>query len=185
MQTTDDQNELFDLVNENDEVIGVVKRRDANKNPKLYHRSAVVFVYNERNELFLQKRSSTKDVAPGTWTISAAGHLSRGQTYAEAAQRELLEELGVTGKLKFIRKLIVSVENETEINSVFKTRHNGSFMLHPQEIESGQFFTLKNIQEKIINGSLPVSEWTKIQLYSNCGILPNLVYLQKHILKIF
>ena len=185
MQTTDDQNELFDLVNENDEVIGVVKRKEANQNPKLYHRAAVVFVYNNAGELYMQKRSMTKDVAPGTWTVSAAGHLSQGQTYEETAHRELLEELGVTSELKYLRKLIIGVENETEINSVFEARHNGPFELHPQEIESGQFFTLKNIEERIIKGSLPVSEWTKIQLYANCGILPKLNYLQKHILKTF
>ncbi len=185
MQNTDDQDELFDLVNENDEVISLVRRQEANQNPKLYHRSAVVFVYNNQGELFLQKRSLTKDVAPGTWTISAAGHLLQGQSYSEAARRELMEELGVTAKLKFLKKLLVSVENEIEINAIFTTVHNGPFKLHPQEIETGKFFRLSAIEEEIINGQVPVSEWTKTQLYTNCGILQKLPYLKKYIRKVF
>ena len=45
-------------------------------------------------ELVLQRRAATKDVWPGRWDASAAGHVRFGETEREAA-REIEEELGV------------------------------------------------------------------------------------------
>ena len=85
------QDELFDLVDGNDVVIGTVKRKDAHSNPALIHRAVGILVFNQKGQLFLQKRSQTKDTYPGYWTISASGHLKPGETYRQAALRELNE----------------------------------------------------------------------------------------------
>lgn len=185
MKTTDNQEELFDLVNVNDEVIGVVKRREANRNKSLYHRAVVIFVFNDRGELFLQKRSRTKDVEPGTWTVSASGHLGRGQSYAEGVVRELEEELGVKAPVRLLRKIIIQSQLETEINAIYEAKHAGPFRLHPLEIETGKFMKLEEIEDQIRINKLPVSLWTLTHLQYNYGILPELKHLRKNILKIF
>src|SRR5688572_24288242 len=87
--------EIFDIVNEKDEVIGQLPRREVHRQG-LRHRAVHVLVFNARGEVFLQKRSMTKDNFPGTWDSSAAGHLDTGEAYDACALREVKEELGFT-----------------------------------------------------------------------------------------
>ena len=51
---------------------------------------------NRETEVLLQKRSAEKESHPGCWDISSAGHLQAGDTFEEAAVRELEEELGIS-----------------------------------------------------------------------------------------
>ena len=66
--------ELFDVVNERNEVTGQLTRGEVHARG-LLHRAVHIFVVNRRGEVFLQKRSHLKDVAPLRWDSSAAGHL--------------------------------------------------------------------------------------------------------------
>ena len=61
----------------------------------LKHRAIHVLVFNARGEIFLQKRSMTKDTFPGAWDSSASGHLDSGEDYDACAVRELREEFGL------------------------------------------------------------------------------------------
>ena len=53
METTDDQNEIFDVVDENDKVIGQASRREVHSNKNLIHRSIGIAVINSNNKIFL------------------------------------------------------------------------------------------------------------------------------------
>ena len=61
--------EIFDIVNERDEVIGQSTRREVHARG-LWHRAVHVLVFNARGEVFLQKRSMRKDIAAGKWTAA-------------------------------------------------------------------------------------------------------------------
>src|SRR5882724_4390992 len=89
--------EIFDVVNERDEVIGQNLRREVHR-LGLRHRAVHVLVFNRRGELFLQKRSMTKDTFPGAWDSSASGHVDSGEDYDACAIRELREEIGLETK---------------------------------------------------------------------------------------
>lgn len=86
--------ELFDVVDEADRVIGQRPRAEVHARD-LRHRAVHVFAFTPRGELLLQKRSHLKDTCPGLWDSSAAGHLDVGESYAACAVRELEEELGL------------------------------------------------------------------------------------------
>src|ERR1043165_1399641 len=88
--------EIFDVVNERDEVIGRETRRTVHRTG-LRHRAIHVFVFNARGDVFLQKRSMSKDSSPGLWDSSASGHLDSGEDYDACALRELREEIGLVG----------------------------------------------------------------------------------------
>lgn len=88
------QDEIFDIVNERDEVIGQRTRGDVHR-LGLKHRAVHVLVVNAHGEIFLQKRSMQKDTFPGAWDSSASGHLDTGEDYDACAVRELWEELGL------------------------------------------------------------------------------------------
>lgn len=60
-ETSDSQNELFDVVDEVDHVVGQATRGEVHKDKKFIHRSISIAVFNKKGELFLQKRTSSKD----------------------------------------------------------------------------------------------------------------------------
>ena len=72
--------EIFDVVNERDEVIDRAPRREVHAR-KLWHRAIHVLVFNSRGEVFLQKRSMSKDTAAGLWDSSSSSHLDSGEDY--------------------------------------------------------------------------------------------------------
>jgi isopentenyl-diphosphate delta-isomerase type 1 len=133
--------EIFDVVNERDEVIGQAVRSEVHRQ-KLLHRAVHVLVFNERGELFLQKRSMQKDCFPGTWDSSASGHLDRGEEYDACAVREIKEELGVAVSAvpERLFKVDACAETGLEFVWVYTCRHEGPFTLHPEEIETGGWY---------------------------------------------
>ena len=86
------QDEVLDIVDHEDRVIGQTTRRDLHLR-RLNHRAVHLFLFNADNQLFIQKRSQTKDSFPGCYDSSASGHVDRGETYNTCAVRELHEEL--------------------------------------------------------------------------------------------
>ena len=87
--------EFFDWVDRCDRVFGVTSREDAHR-LHLYHRAVHLYARGQRGGLILQRRSLSKDLEPGLWTMSCSGHVDRGETYIEAAVREIKEELGTS-----------------------------------------------------------------------------------------
>ena len=84
---------LLDIVDEAGRIVGRETRKCCHGNPALIHRSVHVFVFNSAGELYLQKRSMSKDVQPGKWDTSVGGHLDHGEEYDAAVLREMEEEL--------------------------------------------------------------------------------------------
>jgi 16S rRNA (adenine1518-N6/adenine1519-N6)-dimethyltransferase len=92
------------FVDENDNVIGHGPKREALEHG-IAHRIARIFLLNSKGEILIQKRSSTVTSNPNKWDQSAAGHVDAGETYEEAAHRELKEEVGAEGvELKEVSK---------------------------------------------------------------------------------
>jgi isopentenyl-diphosphate Delta-isomerase len=133
--------EFFDVVNERDEVIGRASRREVHARD-LLHRAIHVLVFNGRGEVFLQKRSLTKDTAPGLWDSSTSGHLDAGEDYDAAAVRELREEIGlvVAACPARLMRIAACAETDWEFLWVYQCASEGPFTLHPEEIERGDWF---------------------------------------------
>jgi isopentenyldiphosphate isomerase len=133
--------EIFDVVNDRDEVIGHERRSEVHRR-KLKHRAVHVLVSNVRGELFLQKRSLTKDTFPGVWDSSASGHLDSGEAYDACAVRELREEIGLALPAPPERMFKIDACDRTgqEFVWVYRCRAEGPFTLHPEEIAWGDWF---------------------------------------------
>lgn len=133
--------EWFDVVDEQDRVVGRELRREVHRRG-LLHRAVHVLVFNRSGQVFLQKRSMKKDSAPGAWDSSASGHLDSGENYDACAPRELREELGVEAVVPIepLFKLPASEETAAEFVWIYRTHHDGPFVLHPDEIERGEWF---------------------------------------------
>lgn len=134
--------ELFDVVNERDEVVGRNTRAEVHR-LGLRHRSVHVLVFNGRGELFLQLRSMKKDRQPGVWDSSSSGHVDAGEDYDACAVRELREEIGLSLGAPPERwfKLAASAETDQEYVWVYGCNAEGPFTLQPDEIQRGDWFT--------------------------------------------
>ncbi len=134
-----DLSEPFAVVDEMDRVTGSAARREVHGN-NLRHRAVHIFLFNPSGELLLQKRSRWKDRHPGVWDSSAAGHVSAGEDYDATAERELVEELGVTAKLARIGQLPASEQTGQEFIWLYRGEHAGPFQPARAEVDAVQFF---------------------------------------------
>jgi len=133
--------EIFDVVNERDEVIGRAPRKEVHARG-LWHRAIHVLVFNARGEVFLQKRSLKKDIAAGKWDSSSSGHLDHGEAYDACAVREVREEIGLhlTKTPERLFKIDACLETGWEFCWIYRCTSEGPFTLHPEEIETGDWF---------------------------------------------
>jgi 16S rRNA (adenine1518-N6/adenine1519-N6)-dimethyltransferase len=138
-ETVSGASEQFQVVDENDRIIGAAPRSAVHGN-NLRHRAVHVFLFNRQGELFLQKRSRWKDRHPLLWDSSAAGHVDAGEDYDQTAARELNEELGVEAQLTRVVKLPCSERTGWEFIWLYRGEHDGPFTLASVEIEHGEFF---------------------------------------------
>jgi len=86
--------EVFDVVDAQDRVVGREFRGEIHRRG-LLHRAVHLFWLRPDGRLCLQRRSFAKDNCPGQLSSSCAGHVDSGETYLQAAVRELGEELGI------------------------------------------------------------------------------------------
>lgn len=133
--------EIFDVVNDRDEVIDRVLRSEVHR-LGLKHRAVHVLIFNKQGQIFLQKRSVKKDCFPGAWDSSAAGHLEVGESYDACALREVREELGIELPClpEKLFKIDACAETGQEFVWIYRCKHSGPFQLHPDEIETGDWF---------------------------------------------
>ncbi len=146
----DDETEIFDLVDEEDRVIGCASRREVHQK-KLMHRSVHVFVFNSSDELFLQKRAESKDECPGYWDTSSSGHVDSGEDYATAANRELKEELCISEPLTFVMKLKAGPETYWEHVWCYRCVSEKKIIINRDEISEGRFWSAEEIDVAIEN----------------------------------
>ena len=126
--------ELVDVVDEHDRVLRVVTRAEMRAH-RLRHRAASIAVFSSDGRLLVHRRASTKDVWPGMWDIAAGGVVAAGEHYAEAAVRELAEELGVEGAV--LEPLGGASFDDDRVSSLlqcFRCVHDGPFVFTDGEI---------------------------------------------------
>jgi len=156
--TADKDNELLDLVDDRNRVVGQVLRRKVHGDPSLQHRAVHVFVSNTGGDLFLQKRSVRKHIQPGKWDTSVGGHVEAGQSYEEAATKEAAEELGIEPKdsfpLRFNHEYVWKSAVETEHIRTYLLDFEGPFKLQREEVEEGRFWSVRELIAAVGTGIL-------------------------------
>ena len=164
IEATDDQSELFIVVDKNDNVLGYRTRWDCHHDKTLIHRSTGIAVFDDQERILLQKRSKTKDLQPGLWAISVSGHVTKGQTYEEAATREAQEELGVSLLIIFQKKFFLATDKETELSCIFTAKSNGPFKPNPTEIDEVKFVSKNELPRLMLSREIVLSTWAQESL---------------------
>ncbi len=160
--------ELLEVVNERGEGLRTLPRSEIHGNPSLMHRVVHVLVFNGRGELFLQKRSMNKDVAPGKWDTSVGGHVNAGESLDDALKRELKEELGIAASMpRFLYSYIHSNEYETELVYTYSCTYDGKINFQADEIDEVRPWSMDEIRRSMGKGILSDNFEHEIQTYIN------------------
>ncbi|MEO6030131.1 MAG: NUDIX domain-containing protein [Candidatus Binatia bacterium] len=141
--------ELVDVVDEADRVLRRATRAEMRRD-NLLHRAVYILVRGSYSDLFVHRRTITKDVYPGYWDVTVGGVVGAGEDYDTAARRELAEEIGVecdsVEPLFAVRYQDASTQL---IGRAYLARHDGPLRLQVEEIAYGSFVTLAEA-ERII-----------------------------------
>ena len=138
--------EIFDVVDSEDMVIGKASRLQVHNND-LMHRSVHILVFNSTGSLFLQKRAMIKDESPGLWDSSAAGHVESGEDYISCAKRELNEELSLSD-VQLDEVLSITAQSTTfwEHVRVYKCVTDSNICINKNEISEGRYINLSEVR---------------------------------------
>ena len=151
----DNQKELFPIVDENGLVIGSASRGECHGGSMLLHPVVHLHVFNEKGELYLQRRPDWKDIQPGKWDTAVGGHIDFGESPDVALQREASEELGITDfSPLFVDKYVFQSQRERELIYVHRTTYNGEIHPSTDELDGGRFWTMQEIREAMGKGIL-------------------------------
>ncbi|MCM4154629.1 isopentenyl-diphosphate Delta-isomerase [Gramella sp. AN32] len=154
------------LVNEKDEQIGLMEKIEAHQKA-LLHRAFSVFVFNNQNELMIQRRAMSKYHSPGLWTNTCCSHQRENESNVEAGMRRLEEEMGFTTPLKDSISFIYKAPfdnglTEHEFDHILIGNFDGVPNLNPEEVEDWKWVGLEEIKTDMQKHPGIYTEWFKI-----------------------
>jgi 16S rRNA (adenine1518-N6/adenine1519-N6)-dimethyltransferase len=163
-QKTAKADELFFVVDENNQPIDPLPRKLVHGHG-VWHRVAHIWIINDENKILCQQRSLTKENNPGLWEGFFGGHIGPNEEYADAAQRELEEELGIELDASEFKLYSINTFNDpagsnNEFQAIFLVRWNGDetqLEFKDAEVERTAWKDIKTIQEKLEQRS---KDWT-------------------------
>lgn len=157
------------LVDKQDNLIGYEEKEACHKGNGKLHRAFSVFIFNNKNELLIQKRSKYKPLWPLFWSNSCCSHPRKDESYEKAGERRLIEELGFTCKLKYLFKFqyqtrYKDIGSENEICAVLIGKSNAEPILNEEEVAEWGYVKIKDLLEDVKKNSNKYTPWFKIEI---------------------
>jgi len=151
--------ELIDICDEDNILLGIQKMKSEAHAKGLWHRSVHIWIYNSHGEILLQLRAKNKDLCPDVWDLSVGGHVGAGEKIEIAVMREAKEEISLDvewddvqfSKIKkehFVYKEMIN----KELYHVHLLKFDGDIArLHAQdgEVAKMQFFAIDKIEKEL------------------------------------
>jgi len=152
----DKHKELFPIVDETGAVVGSATRELCHGGSMLLHPVVHLHVFSPEGKLFLQHRSSLKDIQPGKWDTSVGGHVDYGEQVEDALLREAREELGLTNisPVKLYTYIFSSDRERELVNTFYAVCKESDVRVDHDEVTEGRFFSEKEISDKLESGGM-------------------------------
>ena len=163
--------EMFETLDEAGRVIGVAPRFEVHRHG-MWHRAVNVIAFTDDDNVVIQKRSDSKDVCPGIWDLTVAEHLQPGETFSEAAQRGLAEELSlhrielvrIGSQLRHQLELREKRIRDYEVQALFVGKLTDEPVVPGPEVASVRQATLEEIREISDTSPADLTPWFRAWL---------------------
>ena len=154
------------LVDKNDNQIGFMPKLEAHQKGVL-HRAFSIFIFNNKYELLLQKRASSKYHSGGLWTNTCCSHPREDEDILDAANRRLIEEMGIETILRKVYEFTYKAEldndlTEHEFDHVFYGVYNEDPEINPDEADDFKWIDMDSLYEEIKKNGDIYTVWFKI-----------------------
>ena len=151
------------LVNEKDKVLGYMEKQEAHIKG-LMHRAFSIFIFNDKNELLLQKRAVEKYHSGGLWTNTCCSHPRKNETNIEAAYRRLNEEMGMSCVLNKVFTFTYKATldkglTEHEFDHVFFGFTNQKPKINTDEVAEYKYISIVNLEKTVSTRPELFTEW--------------------------
>ena len=154
------------LVDKNDNELGFMEKLLAHQTASL-HRAFSVFLFDSNGKMLLQKRALSKYHSPGLWTNTCCSHPRPGENVTDAANRRLIEEMGIETKVEKAFKFIYKADldqglTEHELDYVFVGEYEGIIAPNSLEVSDYYYENVETIQQQMIAKPEHYTVWFKI-----------------------
>lgn len=162
------EDELLITVNENDEELRYKSKAECHDGEGILHRAFSIFIFNDNMQLLIQKRSVQKRLWPLFWSNSCCSHPRKGEQIETAAQRRLIEEIGISAPLKFLFKFqylakYKDIGSEREVCSVFAGKSNNEVSANQNEIDEWKYIDIPELEREMDKNGDRFSPWLKME----------------------
>lgn len=146
--------ELWDIYDKDRNRTGKTIVRGNNLKENEFHLCVHICIFNPMGQMLIQQRQPFKDGWPNMWDVSVGGSSVAGENSQEAAERELLEELGYAVDLSNERPIFTInfthgfddyyvIEDDLDITSL---------VLQPEEVQCVKWTTKQELFHMIEEG---------------------------------
>jgi 8-oxo-dGTP pyrophosphatase MutT (NUDIX family) len=137
--------ELVEIIGDDGRVIATVPRSER-RAKRRRHRAVGIAVMSTDGCQLIHRRSPYKDIWPGWWDIAAGGVVVAGESFDEAARRELAEELGLADiELQYLGEGEYSDAHVAEIGHCYLVVHDGPFTFDDGEVVEARWISLADL----------------------------------------
>lgn len=146
--------ELLFVVDEYDSPV-IPRPRHETHEKNLWHRTAHIWIVNDKKQLLCQKRSAMKDQFPDLWEPFIGGHIGPGDDYFAGAVKEVQEETGIPIEKQQLNLVKIYKDHETyEFRGVFYYRWNGKLdelISEKEEVDEVQWVDIAVLKKYLLN----------------------------------
>jgi isopentenyl-diphosphate delta-isomerase len=157
--------EVLDLVNNDDVVIGQKPRSAVYAEKLTNFRVINAFVVNDRGELWIPRRTANKRIYPLHLDVSVGGHVETGETYEDAFRREAAEELNIDiqhVQYKLLGHLTPSSSGVSAFMQVYEIPQNSDPQYNPRDFVESFWLSPHALLQKIADGDKAKSDLEKL-----------------------
>lgn len=133
----------------------------------LLHRAFSIFVFNDKDELLLQRRAKTKNHSSGLWSNTCCSHPPPGENVIESGHKRLQEEMGFDCGLKEIfcqiyKSPMSNNITEYEYEHILVGRSNATPNANSNEVQEWKWVPVASLCEDILRFPDQYTQWLKL-----------------------
>lgn len=160
--------EMLIVVDENDNILDYKSKLECHQGNGILHRAFSIFIFNEKGQVIMQKRSAQKLLWPLYWSNSCCSHPRKGETVDTAIHRRLKEELGFDTDLTYLYTFkyqanFKSIGAENEMCAVYIGKSNTTVRVNKNEIAEWRYIDPDDLSKDVTGHSEKFTPWFKME----------------------